>query len=271
MVCAACNRAITSSYYLANERTLCGLCRNDLERAMNSGSGVGRFARATGAGLVAAFLGFLLYYGIARLTGYEFGLIAIVVGFGVGSAVRWGSNGRGGWAYQGLAMALTYLPLSRRTFRRCWRPSLARRRRRPSSWRPRVQIQRRIRGAHQNQRPSGDEEGPGERPQRGSGRLRRQHERSNHRRRLRHVRGDRQGSSLRHCTRTRRRREAHAEVRAHRDATRTPHLAVRARAEFQRREDDVDAGLTSCSGRGGDGDNGVTTEERRQRRRDGVR
>jgi hypothetical protein len=33
------------------------------------------------------------------------------VGFAVGSAVRWGSNGRGGWAYQALAILLTYLAI----------------------------------------------------------------------------------------------------------------------------------------------------------------
>jgi hypothetical protein len=110
-ICAACNRAITSSYYLAGDRTLCGLCRNDLERALTSGTPIGRFSKAVGAGLVAALLGFLLYYGIAELTGYEFGLIAIVVGFAVGSAVRWGSAGRGGWLYQGLAIVLTYLAI----------------------------------------------------------------------------------------------------------------------------------------------------------------
>jgi hypothetical protein len=111
MICGQCKRAITTSYYLAGDQTLCGLCRNDLERALTSGSRLGRFAKAIGAGSVAAFLGFLLYYGIAALTGYEFGLIAIVVGFAVGSAVRWGSNGRGGWAYQGLAILLTYLAI----------------------------------------------------------------------------------------------------------------------------------------------------------------
>ncbi|MGH9308137.1 MAG: hypothetical protein ACRD1U_02100, partial [Vicinamibacterales bacterium] len=56
-------------------------------------------------------LGTVLYYGVLALTGYEFGLIAIVVGYAVGLAVRWGSRGRGGWAYQGLAMALTYLSI----------------------------------------------------------------------------------------------------------------------------------------------------------------
>ena len=46
-----------------------------------------------------------------RLAGFEFGLIAIVVGYGVGSAVRWGSNGRGGKRYQALAISLTFLAI----------------------------------------------------------------------------------------------------------------------------------------------------------------
>src|SRR6185503_14842588 len=42
------------------------------------------------------------------LTGYEIGLVAIVVGFMVGGAVRKGCDGRGGWFYQAMAMFLTY-------------------------------------------------------------------------------------------------------------------------------------------------------------------
>ena len=38
-------------------------------------------------------------------------LIAIVVGLFVGRAVRWGSGGRGGRLYQGLAVVLTYLAI----------------------------------------------------------------------------------------------------------------------------------------------------------------
>ncbi len=46
----------------------------------------------------------LTVIGIAALTGYEFGLIAVLVGLAVGIAVRKGSSGRGGWRYQVLAM-----------------------------------------------------------------------------------------------------------------------------------------------------------------------
>src|SRR2546422_2854982 len=53
-------------------------------------------------------LGAGLYFGIEAATGYELGLVAVVVGLMVGGAVRKGSNGRGGWRYQALAMFLTY-------------------------------------------------------------------------------------------------------------------------------------------------------------------
>jgi hypothetical protein len=109
--CAECNGALAGYYYDVNGRTVCERCRYTIESRFNSGSGAGRFARAFGLGLVAAALGSALYYGVGALTGYEFGLIAIVVGLMVGAAVRRGSNGRGGWAYQGLAIALTYLAI----------------------------------------------------------------------------------------------------------------------------------------------------------------
>src|SRR5581483_3230812 len=53
----------------------------------------------------------ILYYAILAITGYEFGLIAIVVGLMVGKAVNWGGYGRGGWRYQTVAIALTYLAI----------------------------------------------------------------------------------------------------------------------------------------------------------------
>ena len=76
--------------------------------AWNRGSPALRFAKALGLGAAAAALGAGVYFGVEALTGYEFGLIAVVVGLLVGAAVRRGSSGRGGWRYQVLAMFLTY-------------------------------------------------------------------------------------------------------------------------------------------------------------------
>src|SRR5205814_71234 len=71
-------------------------------------SGAFRMGRAIVAGFVAAIAGALLWWGVRKITGYEVGLISIAIGVGVGKAVRWGSRSRGGWAYQLLAILLTY-------------------------------------------------------------------------------------------------------------------------------------------------------------------
>ena len=109
--CAECHRPLTNAYFEVNGQMVCEACRYTLESRLTAGSSIGRFARAAAAGTAAAIAGAILYYAIAALTGYELGLIAIVVGFAVGAAVRWGSNNRGGWRYQTLAMALTYLAI----------------------------------------------------------------------------------------------------------------------------------------------------------------
>jgi len=108
MSCGVCKQAITASYYEINGHVACQRCRSRLVVERNQGSSAGRFAHALGLGLGAALFGAGLYFGIAAVTGYEFGLVAVVVGLVVGGAVRKGSSGRGGWRYQALAMFLTY-------------------------------------------------------------------------------------------------------------------------------------------------------------------
>jgi len=106
--CAACGQPIRDVYYEVNGRVLCERCRLAVEAGWAAGSSAGRFGKAVVFGIVAAAAGSALYYGVLALTGYEFGLIAIVVGFLVGAAVKKGSAGRGGWKYQALALFLTY-------------------------------------------------------------------------------------------------------------------------------------------------------------------
>lgn len=120
--CTQCGGAITSSYYQLNGLVICPRCRGALDSA--DGSRARRVLTAAGLGLLAALGGSLVYFAIAALTGYEFGLVAIAVGYVVGKAVHKGSRGRGGWAYQTLAIVLTYfaivstyVPLAMREFR----------------------------------------------------------------------------------------------------------------------------------------------------------
>ena len=121
--CTQCAASIASSYYEVNGLIICPRCRGTLA-SLSEGSRGRRVLTAAGLGLLAAIGGSLVYYAIAALTGYEFGLVAIAVGVVVGKAVNKGSRGRGGWAYQTLAILLTYfaivstyIPLAVREFR----------------------------------------------------------------------------------------------------------------------------------------------------------
>lgn len=107
--CRGCSRAISGAYYQVNGSVVCASCRASLDRP--AGARWQRVLRAAGLGTLAAIGGSLLYFAVAAITGREFGLVAIVVGYMVGMAVRKGSRGRGGWAYQTLAIGLTYLAI----------------------------------------------------------------------------------------------------------------------------------------------------------------
>jgi hypothetical protein len=106
--CAACHQPIRDAYYEVNGVVTCAACRDQLAQALSGGSRVRRVVRALVLGSIAAGVGAAIYYGVAAATNMEFGLIAILVGLMVGKAVRAGSDGRGGWFYQGMAMFLTY-------------------------------------------------------------------------------------------------------------------------------------------------------------------
>lgn len=108
--CARCQAPITAAYYEVNGHVVCSGCKTALERAP-AGSGASRMLRATAFGLGGAVLGAGIYYAILAATGYEIGLVAILVGWLVGRAVQKGSDGAGGWAYQTLAVGLTYLAI----------------------------------------------------------------------------------------------------------------------------------------------------------------
>lgn len=106
--CQHCSQTIAQVYYTVAGQVCCEPCWAQLRGVVPTGSGLKRFGCALVCGVLAAAAGSGLYFAITALTGYELGLVAIVVGFLVGNAVRWGAQGRGGWLYQGLAIVLTY-------------------------------------------------------------------------------------------------------------------------------------------------------------------
>jgi hypothetical protein len=105
--CAVCGQAITGTYFALADKLLCPTCRARIAMPP-PGSRVGRVAKATLMGLGAGLVGAVIWFAIRRIAHLEIGLVAIVVGFFVGKAVRKGSGNRGGRGYQILAVLLTY-------------------------------------------------------------------------------------------------------------------------------------------------------------------
>lgn len=109
--CAICAGSLHTEYYDVDGREACSACARRLVYGEPGDSRAARAGRALGLGGAAAVIGALVWYGIRAATGYEIGLIAIAVGFGVGYGVKGGSRNMGGWFYQLLAMGLTYFAI----------------------------------------------------------------------------------------------------------------------------------------------------------------
>ena len=110
--CSFCKAPVAGQYFQVNSQTACPNCRGQIDSAFSGGSKSLRTLRAMGAGFAAAAAGFLIYWAVRALTGYEFALISILIGFMVGGAVRWGAQARGGVFYQLMAVVLTYLSIA---------------------------------------------------------------------------------------------------------------------------------------------------------------
>ncbi|HET9552593.1 MAG TPA: hypothetical protein VFP50_06450 [Anaeromyxobacteraceae bacterium] len=110
VACAACGAQVRT-YFSVNGLTACRRC-HDAAVARHGGSHLPTLVKALGLGFLAALIGAAIYFAVAKITGYEIGLVAIVVGLLVGKAVKLGAGGRGGWRYQALAVALCYLSIA---------------------------------------------------------------------------------------------------------------------------------------------------------------
>jgi hypothetical protein len=106
--CHACKQSIAAQYFQINGSPTCNACRDSVVKLLDVGFNPTDFAKALGLGSLAAVGGAALWYAVAYFTGYELGLIAIVVGVMVGKAIQWVIHGRGGLPFQILAITLTY-------------------------------------------------------------------------------------------------------------------------------------------------------------------
>jgi len=110
--CAACHTSIETEYYDVNGHVCCSNCRTTLESAAETPRGATPLLIAGAFGLGAGIVGAIIYYAVIAIANLEIGIVAILIGYMVGYAVRRGARGRGGLRFQILAVVLTYLSIA---------------------------------------------------------------------------------------------------------------------------------------------------------------
>jgi hypothetical protein len=109
-VCSMCSSAIRMYYYDVDGATVCSSCKQGVERAAGGKAG-GGMMKALLFGLGAAAVGAFIYYAVMEYMNLEIGIVAILIGFMVGHAIR-NAAPAGGRRYQLLAAGLTYLAVA---------------------------------------------------------------------------------------------------------------------------------------------------------------
>jgi hypothetical protein len=112
VTCAACHTSIETEYYHFNGNVLCSRCRTALESAVDTPRGFTPLITAGVFGLGAGVFGAVIYYAVMAIAHLEIGIVAILIGYMVGYAVRKGARGRGGLRFQVVAVALTYVSVA---------------------------------------------------------------------------------------------------------------------------------------------------------------
>ena len=116
--CKGCQKEIEQQYYVINGAMMCEACKEGVENYFKSGSKVGRFIKAGILGGLAALVGTILYVIFLSISPVDISIVAILIGLMVGKMVRKGSENRGGFVYQVMAVLLTYLAMSMTYFTR---------------------------------------------------------------------------------------------------------------------------------------------------------
>jgi hypothetical protein len=109
--CVACKQPVGDTYYHAQGQVVCPLCAQRIRTGQQAAPALS-LLRAALYGGAAALGGCMLYALVAIVLHAEIGLIAILVGWMVGKAIRHAGYGRGGRAQQILAVTLTYFAIT---------------------------------------------------------------------------------------------------------------------------------------------------------------
>jgi hypothetical protein len=110
--CASCNAVLEESFYQIQGVDVCGSCAAARRAGQELPDSRKKFLRALAYGSGAAFLGWAGWSAVEIITGFQIGLLAIAVGWMVGTAIRKGTEGHTSRKYQIMAVTLTYLAIS---------------------------------------------------------------------------------------------------------------------------------------------------------------
>lgn len=87
--------------------SVCATCADDMERAIRVETEAPNLAGGLVAGLAAAAVASLIWYGVVAITEYQLGLVALLVGWLVGKAVMLGAGGKRGISLQLMSVGIT--------------------------------------------------------------------------------------------------------------------------------------------------------------------
>ncbi len=90
---------------------MCESCKSAVERSLADTRTGQAFGKAAGFGLAAAVAGAIVYYAVIALLNIEIGIVAILIGYMVGWAIRKATRGVGARRYQILSAGLTYFAI----------------------------------------------------------------------------------------------------------------------------------------------------------------
>lgn len=109
-LCIACKNTIAGQYFHANGNVICAGCAQRIESHQQPPPHASLLKAALYGG-GAAIAGCAIY-AIVGMLGVEIGIVAILVGWMVGKAIRYASGGLGGRPQQILAVLLTYFAIT---------------------------------------------------------------------------------------------------------------------------------------------------------------
>jgi hypothetical protein len=119
IVCSSCGTSIRTWYYEIMAVPHCASCKQKVERSSGAVREWRLTFKAVAFGLGAAIVGAIIYYAVIAITEFEIGIIALLIGWMVGIAIRKGADGRGGKRLQVagaglvyLAVGMAYLPIA---------------------------------------------------------------------------------------------------------------------------------------------------------------